>query len=72
MQISKILCVTSLFAHGVGFPSSGYRLGSIAFILIHEVSSLVSVAFKSFQLTANPVSYKTATCYTPRQVSLIG
>lgn len=70
MQISKILCVTVLFAHGVGFPGSGYRSGSLAFILVHEFSSLGSVALENSRLTTTLVPFGTAACYTPRLVSL--
>ena len=48
MQPPEILCVSILFAHGVGFPSSGYRLRSLAFILIHRFSFSPRAAIMDF------------------------
>ena len=64
-HIHQSTCEYNFLTHGATFcPISDCHSGSLAFILIHNFSSLPRKHFGSFHVSCPP------TCYTPRPVSL--
>ena len=63
-HIHQSTCEYNFLTHGATFcPISDCHSGSLAFILIHNFSSLPRKHFGSFHVSCPP------TCYTPRRVS---
>jgi len=66
-HIRQSTCEYNFRTHGATFcPISDCPSGSLAFILIHNFSSLPRKHLGSFGVPCS------LTCYTPRQVSLFG